>query len=219
MPTNAWRTEPMKTITPAATALACMLLAAPATAQSVTGMDGRNSPASVRCSALADLEENARAGYGSGQRDAMNFATSGPSDLLSTEAPEADIEGGGAAGDQAQPEQGDDAAAPVAPSEEQAQPDAATQQGQAQQEPVQDEQAQQEPVQGEQAQQDATQQTEAQQDEAAQQSEEVPGATSGGPSVAVIPEVPVDAVLAACAQSPNSRVIDIVVAQGAIATP
>lgn len=43
-------------------------------------------------------------------------------------------------------------------------------------------------------------------------------ALTGGPPAAVLPTVPVEAVLAACAQSPDSRIIDIIVAQGALGT-
>ena len=54
-----------------------------------------------------------------------------------------------------------------------------------------------------------------------QPAEEPTAATSGptgGPPAAVLPTVPVEAVLAACAQSPDSRIIDIIIAQGALGT-
>lgn len=41
---------------------------------------------------------------------------------------------------------------------------------------------------------------------------------TGGPPAAVLPSVPVEAVLAACGQSPDSRIIDIIIAQSAVVT-
>ncbi len=41
---------------------------------------------------------------------------------------------------------------------------------------------------------------------------------TGGPPAAVLPTVPVEAVLEACGQSPDSRIIDILIAQGAAGT-
>jgi hypothetical protein len=43
-------------------------------------------------------------------------------------------------------------------------------------------------------------------------------ALTGGPPAAVLPTVPVEAVLAACGQSPDSRIIDMIIAQGAVVT-
>lgn len=39
--------------------------------------------------------------------------------------------------------------------------------------------------------------------------------TAGGPPAAILPVIAVEAVLATCAQSPDSRIVDIIVAQGA----
>lgn len=39
---------------------------------------------------------------------------------------------------------------------------------------------------------------------------------TGGPPVAVLPTIPAEAIIAACAQSPDSRIVDIITAQGAL---
>lgn len=115
-----------------------LLSSAAVMAQSDTAR--RDSPSSLRCSALEDLDEAARssaihylAGYNDGERDAMSFAT-------------------------------------VTPGSENA--------------------------------------------AGAETSEDTP-ATPGGPPAAILPTLAVDAVLAACAQSPDSRIVDIITAQGA----
>lgn len=128
------------------------------------GTASRNSPASLRCSALADIEEAERAaaiyflaGYNSGERDAMTFATVGIG-----EAPAAGTDAGAGA---ATPEQ-----QTAAEAEPQAGGEAAT--GGA-------------------------------------------PANAGGPPAAMLPTIDADAILAACAQSPDSRIVDIITAQGA----
>ncbi|HEV7275156.1 MAG TPA: HdeA/HdeB family chaperone [Devosiaceae bacterium] len=41
---------------------------------------------------------------------------------------------------------------------------------------------------------------------------------TGGPPAAILPTVPVEAVLAACGQSPDSRIIDMIITQSAVVT-
>lgn len=154
--------------------VAGLLAAGPAAAQ-VASIDSRNSPAALRCSALAQIDEAERpaavyfmAGYSSGERDTTAFATVGPTDGLGAGALEGGTEqapAGTAEGTGEQTEQTPDD--PVAAAEE-----ALT---------------------------------------------AITGPT-GGPPAAVLPTVPVDAVLEACAQSPDSRIIDIIIAQGALGT-
>lgn len=123
------------------------------------GTASRNSPASLRCSALADIEETERAaaiyflaGYNSGERDAMTFAIVGIGE--------------------------EPAAASATTPQQQTTAETEPQAG------------------GEAATGDAT-------------------ANAGGPPAAMLPTIDADAILAACAQSPDSRIVDIITAQGA----
>lgn len=147
-----------------------LLLAGPAAAQ-VASVDSRNSPSSLRCSALGQIDEAERpaaihfmTGYSSGERDATAFATVGPADVLGGDAPQGGTEQAGGA---------------IEPQSEQSTEETGGIAG---------------PV-------------------------EVPETgPTGGPPAAVLPTVPVEAILAACAQSPDSRIIDIIIAQGALGT-
>src|SRR5690606_40257840 len=84
-------------MTSPATALAIvafLLAAGPAAAQ-VASIDSGNSPAALRCAALAQIDEAVRpaaiyfmAGCSSRERDATAFATVGPADVLGSDLPE-----------------------------------------------------------------------------------------------------------------------------------
>lgn len=162
-------------MTSPATALAIvagLLAAGPAVAQ-VASIDSRNSPAALRCSALAQIDEAERpaaiyfmAGYSSGERDATAFATVGPTDALGSDVPEGGTE--------------------PAP--------AGTAEGTGEQ----SEESTEDPI------------------AAAEEAMAAITGPTGGPPAAVLPTVPVEAVLEACAQSPDSRIIDIIIAQGAL---
>jgi hypothetical protein len=150
----------MKNLAPALATALGLLWAGPALAQPSSGAENRNSPAGLRCSALGELEEVEQvaaiqflAGYSSGERDAMTFATVGVTDELGAGTP---AEGG-------------DSAAPA----------------------------------------------EGQQAEAPETTGSTGAVPSGGPPVAILPTIPIEAIIATCAQSPDSRIVDIIVAQGA----
>lgn len=196
-----------------ALALVAGLLAAGPAAAQVASIDSRNSPASLRCSALGQIDEAERpaavyfmAGYSSGERDATAFATVGAADTLGADVPQGGSEQAGGSTGESQAQQSAEsggADANEAPAEA---ADAAD--GEA---------AADEPAEA------AAPEAPAEDAEAAteQPAAEAGTATSGptgGPPAAVLPTVPVEAILAACAQSPDSRIIDIIVAQGALGT-
>jgi hypothetical protein len=173
----------MRNLAPALAAALGLLWASPAFAQTSPEVEGRNSPAGLRCSSLTDLEEAEQgaaiqflAGYSNGERDAMTFATVGTDQL----------------GEDALAEGGETAA--TAEGEEQT-TEPAEAQNQAQAEPGEDQEA-----------------------EAPEVTGSVGTGSTGGPPIAILPTVPVEAIAAACAQSPDSRIIDIIVAQGALDT-
>jgi len=155
----------MRTIS-CATALALFgLLPAQAFAQADdSGADTLNPVASMRCSALGELDDAGRvtalyylAGYADGERDAMTFATVG----TSTEAAS-----------------GSAAAQPAAPpAEAQPAPDASGGQSQGQ-----------------------------------------AAAPPASRRPAVLPMLSEQEILAACAQSPDSRIVDIITAHGGAET-
>ena len=150
--------------------VAGLLAAGPAAAQIGASIDSRNSPAALRCSALAELEEAERpaaihflAGYASGERDATAFATVGSMDTLGIDNPVED----------------QDAAEPVDGEPEQPETQGLTPEAE----------------------------------------QEFPEAgLTGGPPVAILPTIPVEAVLAACGQSPDSRIVDMIITQSAVVT-
>lgn len=165
----------MKNPMPALAAVALdMLWAGPALAQADMGVGSGASPAGLRCSALADLEEAERttavyflAGYSNGERDAMSFGTMGQPAVK--------------------------------------QPAAESTEGEAAQQQQSQEQQQQQPQGRQQAEGAALPEAAVEQPR-----------RTGGPPVAVLPTIPVEAIIAACAQSPDSRTVDIITAQRAM---
>lgn len=172
-----------------------------------SGADNLDSPAALRCSGLGGLEQGAQgtaiyfiAGYYLAQRDATTIATVGQSDetageTATEEAPQEGDQGGQAAGQPAgQPADGQASGAQSAaqPAEQPPAEAGAQAGGQA-------------PAGG-----DAAAPAEGQ---AAGQGTEQ--ATTGGPDAArVIPTLNLETIIAACAQSPDSRVSDIIIANG-----
>jgi hypothetical protein len=154
--------------------------------EDIVGPDALNSPASIRCSALEQVAEGDRAGavmflagYGAGQRDAINVTTGTSVGTAIAEGGEEQEEDVGAidaltATEETNPEETGNEPAPT---------------------------NEQPPV------------DEITEDETA------PGAARpGGPSAAILPEIFPDRIIAACAESPDSRVVDIITAQGAANT-